>query len=221
MNLGRRGPREKSGSSVGLSPTSPARESWLVESNQRGNEQGFTPVIGLQEVVRAMSPHIISPGHALRLRATQVLQTSSGETRATGEEWLVRDVGAYLPGVFEEVYTGSLFTFPPPSLSLPQPILLQSIIYNGSEIKLQLLVILPQVVSMVKAVTLTPKLALHIRAIDSYTDQFGRKRCVALCSGTLDSSPCIAVRHVGDEWLITDEDTECYIPDVTEVNHAL
>ncbi|CAI8049167.1 Major vault protein [Geodia barretti] len=103
-----------------------------------------------------MSPHIISPGHALRLRATQVLQTSSGETRATGEEWLVRDVGAYLPGVFEEV------------------------------------------VSMVKAVTLTPKLALHIRAIDSYTDQFGRKR------------------HVGDEWLVTDEDTECYIPDVTE-----
>lgn len=29
---------------------------------------------------------------------------------------------------------------------------------------------------MVKAVNLTPKLALHIRAINSYTDQFGRKR---------------------------------------------
>ena len=24
-------------------------------------------------------------------------------------------------------------------------------------------------------------------------------------------------RHVGDEWLVTDEETECYIPDVTEV----
>ena len=52
-----------------------------------------------------MSPRVISPGHALRLRATQDLQTSTGEKRATGEEWLVRDVGAYLPGVFEEVYT--------------------------------------------------------------------------------------------------------------------
>ena len=24
-------------------------------------------------------------------------------------------------------------------------------------------------------------------------------------------------RHIGDEWLVTEEDTECYIADVTEV----
>ena len=58
-----------------------------------------------QEIVRKMSPHVIKPGHALRLRATRDLQTVGGERRATGEEWLVRDVGAYLPGVFEEVDT--------------------------------------------------------------------------------------------------------------------
>lgn len=55
-----------------------------------------------------MSPHIINPGHALRLRAMQELQTQSGEKCATGEEWLVRQVGAYLPGVFEEVNLLSL-----------------------------------------------------------------------------------------------------------------
>ncbi len=53
---------------------------------------------------------------------------------------------------------------------------------------------------MVEAYTLTPKVALHIRAVDSFTDQFGTKR------------------HIGDEWLVTVEDTESYIPDVTEVN---
>ena len=53
-----------------------------------------------------MSPQIVTPGHALRLRAKQDLQTNDGIARATGEEWLVRDVGAYLPGVFEEVRMG-------------------------------------------------------------------------------------------------------------------
>ena len=63
-----------------------------------------------------MAPQIISPGHALLLTAIQDLQTSSGKHRATGETWLVRDVGAYLPGVFEEVSISlSIFS---PSLSL-------------------------------------------------------------------------------------------------------
>ena len=50
-----------------------------------------------------MSPQILTPGHALRLRAQQDLTDNSGTPRATGEEWLVRDIGAFLPGVFEEV----------------------------------------------------------------------------------------------------------------------
>ena len=52
---------------------------------------------------------------------------------------------------------------------------------------------------MEEAYTLSPKVALHIRANDSYRDQFGIRR------------------HIGDEWLVTDADTENYIPDVTEV----
>ena len=47
--------------------------------------------------------------------------------------------------------------------------------------------------------TLTSKVALHIHATDNYTDQFGSRRCI------------------GEEWLVTADYTESYIPDVTEV----
>ena len=50
-----------------------------------------------------MAPHIITPNHALKLRAKQDLIDKEGNPRCTGERWLVRDTGAYLPGVFEEV----------------------------------------------------------------------------------------------------------------------
>ena len=53
--------------------------------------------------MRAVSPEIITPNHALRLRARQNLTDKDGVPRCTGEEWLVREVGAYLTGVFEEV----------------------------------------------------------------------------------------------------------------------
>ena len=57
----------------------------------------------LQEIVRKIDPVIITPNHALRLRASQDLMDKGGNPRCTGEEWLVREVGAYLTGVFETV----------------------------------------------------------------------------------------------------------------------
>ena len=53
-----------------------------------------------------MSPRVITTGKALRLRARQQLVDTDGHPRFTGEEWLVRDVGAYLPGIFEDVSAG-------------------------------------------------------------------------------------------------------------------
>ena len=49
------------------------------------------------------------------------------------------------------------------------------------------------------AYTLTPNNALHIKANCNFTDQFGRGR------------------RIGEEWLVKYDDTESYIPDVTEV----
>ena len=58
-----------------------------------------------QEVVQPVTPDVITPGHALRLSARQDLRDKDGNPRSTGEEWLVREVGAYLRDVYEEVGT--------------------------------------------------------------------------------------------------------------------
>lgn len=55
------------------------------------------------EVLQITHATIIRPNEALRLRARKEFCDRDGKQRVTGEEWLVRSVGAYLPGVFEEV----------------------------------------------------------------------------------------------------------------------
>lgn len=55
------------------------------------------------EVLQIIHATIIRPNEALRLRARKEFCDRDGKQRVTGEEWLVRSVGAYLPGVFEEV----------------------------------------------------------------------------------------------------------------------
>ncbi|NWT47351.1 MVP protein, partial [Chroicocephalus maculipennis] len=77
-------------------------------------------------------------------------------TLLPGEEWLVKQVGAYLPGVYEEV------------------------------------------VDVVDAYILTDKKALHLRATRTFEDEEGR------------------VRRTGEEWLVTQAESEAYIPEVFE-----
>lgn len=55
------------------------------------------------EVVEIIQATVIRQNQALRLRARKECQDREGKERVTGEEWLVRTVGAYLPSVFEEV----------------------------------------------------------------------------------------------------------------------
>ncbi|XP_070269643.1 major vault protein [Myotis yumanensis] len=55
------------------------------------------------EVVEIIQATIIRQNQALRLRARKECRDRDGKERVTGEEWLVRSVGAYLPSVFEEV----------------------------------------------------------------------------------------------------------------------
>lgn len=54
----------------------------------------------VDETVRAT---VIKPNQAIKLRARKETKDRSGEDRVTGEEWLVKKVGAYLPGAYEEV----------------------------------------------------------------------------------------------------------------------
>lgn len=55
------------------------------------------------EVIETVSAIIINPNQALRLRARVETTDRDGIARVTGEEWLVKKIGAYLPGAYEEM----------------------------------------------------------------------------------------------------------------------
>ncbi|PVD30897.1 hypothetical protein C0Q70_10172 [Pomacea canaliculata] len=55
------------------------------------------------EVISLVQPLVIKTGEVLRIRAVQDTRDQDGNNRVTGEEWLVTEPGAYLPGVWEEV----------------------------------------------------------------------------------------------------------------------
>jgi major vault protein len=59
----------------------------------------------VEETVRAT---VIRPNQAIRLRARKETIDRQGVARVTGEEWLVKKTGAYLPGAYEEVVDGDV-----------------------------------------------------------------------------------------------------------------
>jgi len=54
-------------------------------------------------VLTTVNAEVIKPNTALKLRARRNCKDSNGKPRKTGEEWLVRQVGSYLPQIDEEV----------------------------------------------------------------------------------------------------------------------
>lgn len=115
----------------------------------------YTPRVEVQ-VAAAVPAIIIKPNQALRLRARKELKDVYGITRRAGEEWLVREAGAYLPDVNEEV------------------------------------------IETISAVVLTDKKALHLQAVQTFTDIFKKQR------------------KAGEEWLVTFSEAETHMPDVHE-----
>ncbi|CAF0982318.1 unnamed protein product [Rotaria sp. Silwood1] len=109
--------------------------------------------VSVEEQIRAT---IIGPNQAIRLSAKKEIIDRSGQRRVTGEEWLVKKTGAYLPLAYETV------------------------------------------VSVENAHVLTDKKALHLRALKTFTDDFGKKRMN------------------GEEWLVTLNDTETHTLSVYE-----
>eukprot|EP00039_Didymoeca_costata_P027759 m.19130 g.19130 ORF g.19130 m.19130 type:complete len:865 (-) comp6493_c0_seq1:72-2666(-) len=62
----------------------------------------YTPRVE-ESVVETIRATIILPNQALKVRARKETKSRDGVMRVTGAEWLVRKVGAYLPGAYEEV----------------------------------------------------------------------------------------------------------------------
>lgn len=127
-----------------------AGDEWLFEGP--GTYIPWKEVV-VEETIRAT---VIKPNQAIKLRARKETLDRDGSPRVTGEEWLVKKIGAYLPGAYEEV------------------------------------------VELVDAYVLTEKVALHMRATQTFTDRNG------------------VTHRNGEEWLIKMEDTEAHIPDVYE-----
>ena len=55
------------------------------------------------ETTDIISASVIGPNQAIKLRACKECIDRQGNPRVTGEEWLVKQMGAYLPGAYEEV----------------------------------------------------------------------------------------------------------------------
>jgi len=74
-----------------------AGSEWLFEGPAT-----YTPRVEVS-VEETIAASVIRPNQALRLRALKETKDRLGVQRVTGEEWMVDNVGAYLPGVYEEV----------------------------------------------------------------------------------------------------------------------
>ena len=62
----------------------------------------YKPRVEVQ-VIEILRAQIVKPNTALKMRARKACVDSTNAPREAGEEWLVRTVGAYLPGVDEEI----------------------------------------------------------------------------------------------------------------------
>ena len=74
-----------------------AGDEWLFEGPGT-----YTPRVEVQ-IVESISASIIREGEALKLRAKRDFTDATGVVRKTGQSWLVRENGAYMPSVHEEV----------------------------------------------------------------------------------------------------------------------
>lgn len=74
-----------------------AGDEWLFEGPGT-----YIPKVEV-EVVETVRATVIRPNQALKLRSRMEATDRDGKDRFTGEEWLVRRVGAYLPAATEEI----------------------------------------------------------------------------------------------------------------------
>ena len=74
-----------------------AGDEWLFEGPGT-----YYPRVDVQ-VLQTLCAKVIMPNQALRLRARKACTDRKGTARSAGEEWLMRETGAYMPGIDEEV----------------------------------------------------------------------------------------------------------------------
>lgn len=79
------------------------KKKWISgEEWQRKGPFTYIPRIE-EEVIGVINPEVIKPNTALKLKALRNLNDNKNLPRIIGEEWLIREQGAYLPEAYEKV----------------------------------------------------------------------------------------------------------------------
>lgn len=151
---------------------------------------------------------VVAADSALRLRCIRDFEDENGK-HVAGDEWLFYGPGTYYPKIELQVseVIKAIVVAPNQGVKLrarKATIDLNKVQRRAGEEWLWRGVgsFLPgvdeEIVEVVNATVLTDKKALHLRAVRTYVDQFNKQR------------------KAGEEWLVTNKDTEFYIPDVHE-----
>jgi len=173
-------------------------------------EQEPFPLYPGEKVVGKVSPlQVVAPDSALRLRALRDFTTEDGK-RLAGDEWLFRGPGTYSPRIEVQVVEIIRATIVKENQALKLKARQNTVDSSGRARQAgeEYLHRIPgayipgvdeEIMETVKAIVLTEKKALHLRASRTFKDVFGH------------------TRRAGDEWLITIKDAETHIPDVYEI----
>jgi major vault protein len=152
---------------------------------------------------------VIPSNTALKLIATRDFVDSAGAAHVAGDEWLFEGPDTYIPRVEVDVLetVKAQVIRPNTALRLRAKKRFNDRSKVGREVGEEWLVksegaYLPtveeEVVGFVNAKVLTDKDAIHVEALRSFTDIFGKKR------------------RAGEQWLVTNKNAATHIPDVYE-----
>merc|ERR1712137_133513 len=151
---------------------------------------------------------IVPVDSALRLRC--IRDFTDGEVeRAAGDEWLFKGPGTYMPKIEVQVVESVNGIVLSPDQGLKLRARRDCVDASGTKrrageewlfrtVGTYLPAVDEEVVDVVKAFTLTERVALHLRTTRTFSDQLGN------------------ARKAGEEWIVTNKDAESYIPGVNE-----
>eukprot|EP00286_Rhodomonas_abbreviata_P005508 CAMPEP_0181334400 /NCGR_PEP_ID=MMETSP1101-20121128/26233_1 /TAXON_ID=46948 /ORGANISM="Rhodomonas abbreviata, Strain Caron Lab Isolate" /LENGTH=857 /DNA_ID=CAMNT_0023444361 /DNA_START=63 /DNA_END=2636 /DNA_ORIENTATION=+ len=151
---------------------------------------------------------VVPPQSALRLLALRD-HTDGSEKRVAGDEWQFKGPATYVPRVEVKVVDTVHATVVQPGRALRLQAR-QALEDSDGKVRkageewlmnkagAYLPGVFEVVLETVEPLTLTDKRAIHLRALRTFEDEFGKQR------------------RAGEEWLLTMEDCETHIPDVNE-----
>lgn len=189
----------------------------LGEREIRETQPPF-PLYPQEKLVGDVTPlQIIPPQTALRLRCLRdfedsrfkKVETDAAIKRLAGDEFLYNGPATYIPKVEESIVEKVKAEIIKPNQSLRLRARKDCVDQTGTKRKAgeewlvrENGVYMPGVneekVAIIKPITLTEQVAVHLRAIKAFTDILNTKR------------------KAGEEWLVTNQQAQTYIPDVNE-----